>query len=447
MHERAVPARLRHRSVHVRLRAARAVADPLTRTAWPLVLNTGTNALLGVTFWVVAARLYDQATIGRNTALLAAMTTLSGVSQLNLGPGMAVLIPRAGPFARRVLLRVYGAVTAFAVLTLTAFLLLVLPHLSELSQVLDSTPRMALFALAVLTFNIFALQDAALVSLRLGKVIPVENFVFGTVKIVLLVALLGLVPGLGIFVSWLVPMLVIVPVVSGYVLLRAGRRQRSEGVGTAPREPLRKLALDYAGYLFQASSTFLLPLIALELLEPEAAALFSIAWLTSSTLDLLATNLGTALTVETSYGEDPHALRRTVFRRALPFVALVSVVGVLAAPLILTVYGADYTEGTSTLQILLLASVPRCLVTFAIAEARAHRRMWVIVSLRAQNAVLALGLCFLLTARTDLAEDGMAVAWLVAQVCGAAAAVMLVWRRPPARTEPPAVVASAGEAP
>jgi hypothetical protein len=73
--------------------------------------------------------------------------------------------------------------------------------------------------------------------------------------------------------------------------------------------------------------------------------------------------------------------------------------------------------------------------------------MWVIVSLRAQNAVLALGLCFLLTARTGLAEDGMAVAWLVAQVCGAAAAVMLVWRRPPARTEPPAVVAPAGEAP
>ena len=446
MHERAVPARLRHRSVHERLRAARVVADPLTRTAWPLVLNTGTNALLGVTFWVVAARLYDQATIGRNTALLAAMTTLSGVSQLNLGPGMAVLIPRAGPFARRVLLRVYGAVTAFAVLTLTAFLLLVLPHLSELSQVLDSTPRMALFALAVLAFNIFALQDAALVSLRLGKLIPVENFVFGTVKIVLLVALLGLVPGLGIFVSWLIPMLVIVPVVSGYVLLRAGRRQRSEGwarrrasrcaswpwttPATSSRRPRRSCCPDRAR-------------------APRARGRRAV-------LDRLADELHPG-----PPGHEPrHRLDgRDVVRRGparppahrVPARAAVRGAGQrrgrTGGPLILTVYGADYTEGTSTLQILLLASVPRCLVTFAIAEARAHRRMWVIVSLRAQNAVLALGLCFLLTARTDLAEDGMAVAWLVAQVCGAAAAVVLVWRRPPARTEPPAVVAPAGEAP
>lgn len=414
----------------LRQRAAHAVRDPLTRTAWPLILNTGANGLLGVTYWVVAARLYDQATVGTNTALIAAMTTLSGISQLNLGPSLAVLVPRAGPRARRVLLYVYASVTAFTVLTLAGFLLVVLPHLSELEDVLDTPVRMAVFALGVLAFNLFALQDAALVALRRGTLIPIENIAFGSVKIVVAIALCGILPAMGIFTSWLVPMLVMVPLVSGYVFRRSRHQKSSAVVGDAPREPLRRLGLDYVGYLFQVSSTFFLPVVALELLEPVEASLFSIAWLTSSTLDLLATNVGTALTVETSYGEDPVALRRTIFRRAVPLVGVVAGMGLLAAPLILRVYGPDYSAGATTLQILLLASVPRCLVTFAIAEARAHRRMWIIVWLRAQNAALALGLSYLLTTRTAMGVNGMAVAWLIAQLFGAASALALVWRRP-----------------
>jgi O-antigen/teichoic acid export membrane protein len=175
-------------------------------------------------------------------------------------------------------------------------------------------------------------------------------------------------------------------------------------------------------------STFFLPVVALELLDPISASVFGVAWLTSSTLDLLATNVGTALTVETSYGENPAALRRTILRRAMPLVALVTAVGLLLAPLILRLYGSEYSaDGLPTLQILLLASVPRCLVTFAIAESRAHRNIKTIVWLRAQNAALALGLSFLLTPRFGV--EGMALAWLVAQLLGAATALQLVWRK------------------
>jgi O-antigen/teichoic acid export membrane protein len=393
-----------------------------------LVLNTGSNGLLGVAFWVVAARLYDQETIATNTALIAAMTTLSGISQLNLGPGLAVLLPRAGSSARRVLLSVYGAVTAFSILVLTAFSLLVLPLLDNLSATLDSGQRALVFAVAVLAFNLFALQDAALVALRRGKFVPVENAAFGVSKTVLVAVFSAALPALGVFVSWLVPMLVLVPVVST-LLLRSTRT--GPPVAVAPeREPIRRLALDYAGYLVQVSSTVFLPEVALELLEPSGAALFAVAWLTSSTLDLLATNIGTALTVETSYGEDPDALRRTTVRRALPLVAGVSVAGLLAAPLVLHIYGGEYAEhGTLTLQVLLLASVPRSLVTFAVAEARAQSWLGVIVSLRAQKAALVLGLSMLLAPRMGV--EGMAVAWLSAQLAGAASAWLQVFRRDP----------------
>jgi O-antigen/teichoic acid export membrane protein len=415
-------------SAGLRARAASVLHDRLVRTAWPLIVTTALNALLGVVYWVVAARLYDQVTVATNMAVIAAMTTLSGISQLNLGPSLGVLVPRAGERARRVVLQVYAVVTAYAVVALTVFFVLVLPHLTRLSEVLGSTSRMLLFSVAVLAFNIFALQDAALASLRWASVIPFENTLFGVVKIVLLFALVGSLPQFGIFTSWFIPMLVIVPVVSAYIFQRKSDSVRSTLAPATPRDSVPKLALDYLGYLFQVSSTFFLPVVALELLDPVSASLFAVAWLTSSTLDLLATNVGTALTVETSYGENPEALRRTILRRAMPLVALVTAVGLLLAPLILRLYGPEYSaDGVHTLQILLLASVPRCLVTFAIAESRAHRRMKTIVWLRAQNAALALGLSFLLTPHFGV--EGMALAWLVAQVMGAATALQLVWRK------------------
>lgn len=414
-------------AVGLRERAARAVGDPLTRTALPLVLNTGLNGILGLAYWVVAARLYDQATVGTNMALIAAMATLSGITQLNLGAGLAVLVPRAGEHARRVVLQVYLAVTVFAIAILALFVTLVLPHLTELSAVLDSTPRLLFFAVAVLTFNIFALQDAALVALRRGKIVPFENTTFGILKVGLLLPLFVILPTFGIFVSWVLPILVIIPVVSW--LIFAGRRNRVPAVAPVarPRESVSKLGLDYVGYLFQVCTTFFLPVVALELLDPVSAAVFAVAWQTSSTLDLLATNVGVALTVETSYGQDPVALRRTVFRRAMPLVGVVTVIGLLAAPLVLQLYGSRYSsQGVHTLQILLLASVPRSLITLAVAEARAHRQIWFIVRLRAQNCVLVLGSAFLLAPR--LGVEGMALAWLIAQLAGGAVALRRMWR-------------------
>jgi O-antigen/teichoic acid export membrane protein len=418
-------------TARLRARAGRLTGDRLVRTAWPLVVNTASNGLLGVAYWVVAARLYDQATVGRNMALIAAMSTLSGISQLNMGPSLAVLVPRAGQHARRVVLEVYGAVTVFAVAALLVFFFLVLPHLSQLSVVLSSVPRMLMFSVAVLAMNLFALQDAALVSLRWGKLIPVENAVFGVVKIALLFALVASFPQLGIFTSWYLPMIVIVPVISGFIFLRRHKSAPSRLPVTTARDSVPQLAWDYLGYLFQVCSTFFLPVIALELLQPVAASVFAIAWLTSSTMDLLATNVGTALTVETSYGEDPAALRRTVVRRALPLVAFATAVGLVAAPLILRLYGSQYSaDGVHTLQILLLASVPRSLVTFTIAEARAHRNIGIIVWLRAQNAVLAIGLSVVLA--PHFGAVGMAAAWLVAQLVGAASVLRYLSRKRPA---------------
>lgn len=409
------------------------VSDPLARTALPLLINIGSNGALGVAYWMVAARLYDTTTVATNAAIIAAMTTVSGITQLNLNQTLPVLVPRAREHARRIIARVYAAVTAFALLVLAAFAFLLLPHLGQLSGALSDKTHLALFAAGVLVFNLFALQDAALISLRRQQLIPFENAVFGVLKLLLLFPLLTLVPGLGIYVSWIIPLALLVPVISIVIF----RRRPQETAVTAPpvaTKGLGALALDYLGYLFFVGATFFLPVIGLELLPTLGAAVFAIAWQTSSTIDLLASNVGTALTVETSYGGDPKALRRTAVRHGLLMVSGVSIVAAIVAPWILSLYGPQYrAEGVLTLQLLLLAGIPRCLATFAIAEARAHREIGFIVRLRAQNFIMALGLAVLLT--PTLGVTGMGLAWLGAQLLSCSVALHRLLKWSPKRVE------------
>ncbi len=394
-------------------------SDQLLRTAGPLLVNTVLNAVLGFAFWVVAARSYGSGSLALNVALVSAMTTLSGICQLNLGPGFAVLVPRAGEHGRRVIVQGYAAATGMTLLVLPVFLLLVLPHLSKLSTVLDTPPRLIVFVLAVVAFNLFALQDASLVALRRGQLVPVENLVFGVVKLVLVVALAGVWPETGIFVSWFLGMVLVIPVVSGFVLTRrpppdAPRSDGQRGLG----DSWSRIALDYAGYLFLVSSTVFLPVVGLELMSPGQASLFAVCWLTSSSLDLLSTNVGTALAVETTYGGSREALRRTVLRRVVPTVAAISLVVVVAAPVVLRLFGASTAgHGALALALLALAGIPRSLVTLSVAEARAHHDIGYVFRLRAQNAVIALGLAFWLA--PSHGAVGMALAWLVAQLLGA----------------------------
>lgn len=416
----------------VRFQKHKLFNDPLARTSLPLIINIGSNGLLGVLYWMVAARLYDTQTVATNSAVLAAMTTLSGITQLNLNQTLPVIVPRARERARLMIAQVYGVITAFALVVLSVFIFLVLPHLSELSEALPTPAHLMVFAGGLLIFNIFAMQDAALISLRRQKLIPIENATFGAAKLLLLFPLMMVLPSLGIFVSWLIPLIILVPIVSVMIF----RRPPPAIVAPAalPRKAVSKLALDYLGYLFLVGSTFLLPVIALELLPSVGAAVFAIAWQTSSTVDLLASNMGTALTVETSYGGDPSALRRTALRQGLLLVGTVAILGAILAPEVLSLYGPEYREnGVVTLRLLLLAGIPRCLATFAIAEARAHAQIGFIVRLRAQNFVVGLGLALLLASHFGV--SGMALGWLGSQVLSGLVALRRLVKWSPRQNE------------
>ena len=60
----------------------------LLRGAYSLIANTAVTSVLGMGFWVAAARLYSSAEVGRDTVLISVMIELSTVCQLNMGNGI-----------------------------------------------------------------------------------------------------------------------------------------------------------------------------------------------------------------------------------------------------------------------------------------------------------------------------------------------------------------------
>lgn len=70
--------------------------SPLLRNAYALMLNTGVSGLLGLGFWLVAARYYTESAVGQGSAAIAAMKLLAGLTAVTLTGALARFIPVAG---------------------------------------------------------------------------------------------------------------------------------------------------------------------------------------------------------------------------------------------------------------------------------------------------------------------------------------------------------------
>jgi O-antigen/teichoic acid export membrane protein len=415
--------------------------NPLLRNGYALVLNVGLTSALGVTFWVIAAREYTVADVGRGSALVSALITLSTLGQLNLTTGLLRFLPRAGSQAGRLIGGSY-AVAGLTCVALGAAFILIAPRVSPGLSLLPRTPLTVTgFCAAVLVWSVFALQDSAITGLRRSVWIPLENGVYGVVKIGLLVLLAEWSPGAGVFTAWVGAAAVILLPVNLVIFRRwvpAHRREPPAVYSGLPRtrEMARLLGVDYLGSVCYFASTAALPLLVVSVLGPVANGYFYVAWTVASCLDLVSTGLAQSLTVEASHSPDRLAEHlRTLLPRLAGLHLFAGAVLIAGAPLLLSLYGGSYAAESSTVvRLLILAALPRAVIIVSIAVARVERQAARILAIQAVAAAGVLGLSLLLADRWGI--RGVAVAWLITQT--ALASVLLPRVRRRARAPRPA---------
>lgn len=394
-------------------RVLQGLRNPLYRSSYALVMNTAGTTIVGILYWAVAAHLYSRQELGRSSALISALILLSGFAQLNLVNTLPRFVPGAGRSAGRLIAYSYGVSSIGALLCGLAFVT-VLPRLStEWRFVGNSLPLALAFVIGVVVWGVFALQDAALLSLRHSAMVPLENLVYGVSKLLLLVIIALSLPSTGVFISWVIPLAITVPGVNWLIF----RRYLKDNINFPSTDELRGgdivryASVDYVGAVLSQAYGNLLPLLVLSILGPAANGSFYIAWTIASGLGLVGANFSTGLLVEGSAA--PHRLAeltRGMLARCVLITTAGAAVIIFGARLILGFYGAGYSSHAATLLILLaLGAIPNSVVVVSFSLDRIAGRVGRAGWIRLALTLLVLGGSWILAKKFGI--NGVAFAW------------------------------------
>ncbi|WP_326583866.1 lipopolysaccharide biosynthesis protein [Streptomyces sp. NBC_00481] len=391
----------------------RAGGDQLFRNAYALMLNTGISAVLGLGFWLAAARYYTEASVGQGSAAIAAMKLLAGLTALALTGALARFIPVAGRATGRLIFRTYAGSSVIVALAAGVFLL-TLGVWGSSYWFLHDPHNAVFFVLAVVAWSVLTLQDGVLTGLRSAVWVPVGNTVFSAVKLVLLVVFAAAIPTMGVFVSWVAAIAMSVLPLGWLVFRRLiPKHVKATAEHAHPpslREIGRFLAGDYTGSLFSLAVVYLVPVIVAAQVSSADNAYFYITTTIGGTVNLLAINMGASLTVEGAH--DPARLAantRAALRRMARIMLPVCAVLFFGAPWILAVFGQAYADAaTPLLRWFAIGAVLRVVMETYFAVLRAQSRTAGLAWLQGLLCALVLGLTLVLLPRMGLTGAGVA---------------------------------------
>jgi O-antigen/teichoic acid export membrane protein len=405
----------------------RRAEDPLLRSAYSLLMSAAVTSVLGLGFWIAAARMFPPSMVGRDGALVSAMIALSMVCGLNLGSGVLRFLPISRLSPARLVLGAYSATVVVSAAGATAFVLII-PRVSHSYAFLAHDAALAaLYVVAVTAWGVFALQDAVLTALQRAPVVLVENAAFSVLKIAGLPILLVAGSVHAVFIAWIVPMVLLLVPVNYFIFTRfiPARALATNQPSPVERFGWRGLAdffaNDYLAMIFVEASTTLLPVIVVALLGSSQGAYFYIPFTIVAAFDLLFASVASSLTVEASIAADllSELARATVRRFAGALGA--GVLALLAgAGLILLPFGPAYASaGAPVLRLLACACVFRAVIGLFSAICLVKGRAGRVLAMQAAVFVLIVGLT--LTLGRGIGLVGVGLAWLIANALVAVA--------------------------
>jgi O-antigen/teichoic acid export membrane protein len=396
------------------------------RTGYYLILGTGASGLLGVAFWALAARSYSAHVVGLSATAVSAMALVSGICSLGLSAVLVRYLPVAGPSGRPLIVRSYALtiVLSFLVGGLVALTTDIwAPSLGFLGE--DFWPLA--FACSTAAMTTFTLEDSVLTGLHAAAWVPLENTLYALAKLVLLAVLAGLLPFAGPFVAWNLPLLPAIVLVNYLIFRRLIPKMSSSG-GLDRRKVIAMAAGNYGGNLFGLLGNMYLPILVANQTSATEAAYFYVPWMISISVELVALNMMTSLTVEAALDLPRlRQLSRRALKQSLRLVVPVAALTVILAPIGLLVFGSEYAdEGTTLLRLLALGAIPNAIVALGAGVARIEHRGWIVTAIQGFQFVFVVALSATLLPGTGIAAVG--IAWTGCQFLLAAVLLATILR-------------------
>ncbi len=413
------PLRPRHFWVSARMSLAAHLRVAMYREGYALVLSSAIGSLLGLLYWIVAARSYAAVIVGLNSAMISAMMFVAGISQLNLANAAVRFLPTAGVASTRFVTTIYLVTFGSCLVASTIFLAGAGIWTPTLRFLQDLPGPAIAFTISAMAWGAFNLQHSILAGLRRAVWVPIENGAYSLGKLGLLALFALILPQWGIFASWTAALAMTILPTAALIYGRLMPRHR-ELTGADVAAPglnnvARYVGADYLGGLCWLASTSLVPIIVFQQAGPAANAYYSLSWVMVLPLYAIGASIGWSFVASAVF--EAGILRTHGYRMLLQTSLLViplTIALIVGAPYILRIFGEDYAEyGTSVLRLLALAALPGTINTMYVNVARVQRRMSRVAMVFGGQALIVLGLTWLLLKPYGLTAVG--VAWLVGQ--------------------------------
>jgi O-antigen/teichoic acid export membrane protein len=410
------PARFLSALSRARAALAAVLHSPLLRNGYALIMSAGLTSVLGLAFWAMAARLYTPEQVGVGAALISTMLTLGNISQLNLGNLLNRYLPSSGAGARRLVVAAYAVAATTATLLSTLAVVFISHFVAELSFLREQPLSAVAFVVATAAWTLFALQDSVLAGLRRATVVPIENTLFSTAKLLLLALFAGSsLIGSGLYAAWVLPLPLLLALINWLIFFRL-LPQHGIGGGTVPdrRAIARYFGWDYVGTLASMTAMGIAPLVVLHYSSAVDLAVYYISWEIAYSVYLISRSMGISLLAEVAFDRSRlHRLAIDAMIYTMAPLAMAVALLLVGASLLLPLLGAQYSESSpAMLRLLAVSCLPWSLVTLMLAVARATGRTQVVAIAQVATLTIVLGLGIPLVIAYGAA--GMAAAWLIA---------------------------------
>jgi O-antigen/teichoic acid export membrane protein len=385
----------------------------LYRNAIYLMLNSIVSALLGIVFWILAARFYRPTDVGLAAALIAAIGLVSSFSNLGLQIGIIRFLPNAGETSIKMINSCF-TVSGLASLVTAVIFISGIPFWSPaLLPVREHPIFLASFILFAVLLTLCGFLGQVFVAKRSAKFTFIQGLTIGALKLLLVVIFAPFMGTFGIFGSvgvamaifTLVAMLWLLPrVQKGYIPL--------PGISKTPISGMVHYSLrNYFAHFFWGLPTIVLPLMVVNILGTEMNAYFFIASSIAALLFMLPAAISLSLFAEGSYRDDllwASTLKSIKICLVIlpPPVLLIFGIG----DKLLLLFGEAYAQNATTLLwILALSVLPLSIIHIFLSIKRVQKDMKSIMGVSVATTCLVLGLSYLLMNRMGI--TGVGIGW------------------------------------
>lgn len=300
------------------------------------------NTASGFLFWVVAARYYSVSDVGIGTALLSSLGIIVTFSLFGFNISLIRFMPlRIKETVFNTILFVTSISAIIAALIYLFFIDSISPSISFIKS------NFIIFIMFSLANSVLFVTQSGLLSSRKGESYFLQNLMLASrIPLLIIFASFG---GLGIFFS--IGLAYILSSIFAFILIRNYVKFNLELDLSFTKEIFKFSFINYLANLLSNIPPYALPIIIINLLGPEVAAKYFIAYSIGSFVLIIPNSVGTSLFVEGSHGMDLKKGLIKALGAVYSILLPVFIIIYFFAGNLLGIFGKDYIESIELLRI------------------------------------------------------------------------------------------------